>query len=114
MPLLLPWMVSWSKKVYFSFSPSGLFAPSDISLFLARAVFQATQDFYQQGVSMQKATTCSCSALTLELGLLTSSSNVLQAIYRLENAARNYRDATKEHDRLTALYEAKVASRSTR
>ena len=63
---------------------------------------------------MQKATTHSCSTSTLELGLLTSSSNVLQAIYHLENAAHNYRDTTEEHDHLIALYEAKVAFRSTR
>ena len=63
---------------------------------------------------MQKATARACSVSTLEVGLLSASSNVLQAIYRLENATRNYRDATEEHDHLTAIYKAKTASRSTR
>jgi len=63
---------------------------------------------------MQKATACTCSVSTLEVSLLSASSNVLQAIYHLENAARNYRDATEEHDYLTAIYEAKTAFRSTR
>jgi len=63
---------------------------------------------------MQKATARACSVSTLEVGLLSASSNVLQAIYHLENATRNYRDATEEHDHLTATYEAKTASRSTR
>lgn len=81
---------------------------------LAQAVFQATQDFYQQGISMQKATARSCSVSPLEVGLISFSSNVLQAIYSLENTAHNYRDATEEHDRLTAIYKAKTTSRSTR
>jgi len=63
---------------------------------------------------MQKAAARACSVSTLKVGLLSASSNVLQAIYRLENAARNYRDATEEHDHLTAIYEAKTTSRSTR
>jgi len=63
---------------------------------------------------MQKATARTCSVFTLEVGLLSAPSNVLQAIYRLGNAARNYRDATEEHDCLTAIYEAKTTSRSTR
>jgi len=88
--------------------------PFSNSWVLAHTVFQATQDFYKQGIGMQKATARTCSVSMLEVGLLSASSNVLQAIYRLENAARNYRDATKEHDHLTTIYEAKTASRSTR
>ena len=63
---------------------------------------------------MQKATARACSVSTLEVSLLFAFSNVLQAIYCLENATRNYRVATEEHNRLTAIYEAKTASRSTR
>jgi len=63
---------------------------------------------------MQKATTCTCSVSILEVSLLSVFSNVLQAIYHLENITRNYRDAIEEHDHLTAIYKAKTASRSTR
>jgi len=63
---------------------------------------------------MQKATALTCSVSTLEVSLLSVFSNVLQAIYCLENATRNYRDAIEVHDHLMAIYEAKTASRSTR
>ena len=87
------------RRLFFS-----CFIPFSNSWVLAHAVFQATQDFYKQDIGMQKATARACSVSTLEVGLLSASSNVLQAIYCLENAARNYRDATKEHDHLTAIY----------
>jgi len=63
---------------------------------------------------MQKATAHTCSVSILEVSLLSASSNILQAIYHLENATRNYRDATEEHDHLTTIYKAKTASRSTK
>jgi len=83
---------------------SSCFISFSNSLILACTVFQVTQDFYKQGIGMQKATARASSVSTLEVGLLSISSNVLQAIYHLENAARNYRDATEEHDHLTAIY----------
>ena len=83
-------------------------------LFLARAVFGATQDFYKQSISIQKATARSCSVSALEVGLLFASSNVLQAIFNLKDAARHYKDATEEQDRLSAIYEAKVSARVVR
>jgi len=65
-------------------------------LFLARAVFDATQDFYKQGINIQKATARSCSISALEISLLFASSNVLQAIFNLKDATQHYKDATKE------------------
>jgi len=83
-------------------------------LFLARAVFGATQDFYKQGISIQKATAHSCSILALEVSLLSAYSNVLQAIFNLKDAAWHYKDATKEQDYLSAIYKAKVSARVVR
>jgi len=83
-------------------------------LFLARAVFGATQNFYKQGISIQKATAHSCSILALEVGLLSASSNVLQAIFNLKDTTRHYKDATEEQDHLFAIYEAKVSAQIVR
>ena len=75
-------------------------------LFTARTVFHATQDFYKQGIRAQNSTLRSCSLPAIEVALIFASSNILQAIYSLENAACNYKDATEEQERLSSIYDS--------
>jgi len=90
---LLALTVVLLRKICFSFFSLFFFLTC---LFTARAIFHTTQDFYKQGICTQNSTLRSCSLPTIKIALIFASSNVLQAIYSLENAARNYKDATEE------------------
>ena len=83
-------------------------------LFIACTVFHATQDFYKQDIHTQNFTLCSCSLSAIEVALIFVLSNILQAIYSLENAARNYKDATEEQNCLSSLYDFCLSARSAR
>jgi len=91
--LLLALMAVLLRKVCFSFFSLFFFLTC---LFTAHAIFHATQDFYKQGICAQNSMLCSCSLPTIKVALIFASSNILQAIYSLENAVRNYKDATEE------------------
>ena len=57
---------------------------------------------------------CSCSLPAIKVTLIFASSNVLQAIYFLKNAARNYKDATQEQERLFSIYDSYISAQSAR
>jgi len=104
------------RKVCFSCFSLFLFLTCLVFFFFftAHTVFYATQDFYKQGICAQNFTLRSCSLPAIEVTLIFASSNVLQAIYFLENAAHNYKDATKEQDRFSSLYDFHISVQSAR
>ena len=65
-------------------------------------------------IHAQNSTLYSYSLSAIEVALIFASSNVLQAIYSLENAAHNYKDATEEQDHLSSLYDSCISAQSAR
>jgi len=57
---------------------------------------------------------CSYSLSAIEVALIFASSNILQVINFLENAAYNYKDATEEQDCLSSLYDSCISAWSAR
>jgi len=108
---LLALMVVLLRKVCFSFFALFFFLTC---LFIAYAIFHTTQDFYKQDIHAQNSMLCSCSLPAIKVALIFASSNVLWAIYSLENTAYNYKDTTKEQDRLFSLYNFYLSAWSAR
>jgi len=65
-------------------------------------------------IHTQNFTLHSYSLPAIEVALIFASSNVLQAIYSLENAAHNYKDATEEQDHFSSLYDSCISAWSAR
>ena len=65
-------------------------------------------------IHAQNSTLCSYSLPAIEIALIFASSNVLQAIYSLENAAHNYKDATEKQDHLFSRYDSHISAQSAR
>ena len=108
---LLALTVVLLRKICFSFFSLFFFLTC---FFIACAIFHTTQDFYKQGICTQNSMLRSCFLPTIKVALIFASSNVLQAIYSLENAARNYKDATEEQDCLSSLYDSHLSAQSAR
>jgi len=65
-------------------------------------------------IHAQNSTLHSYSFPAIEVALIFASSNVLQAIYSLENAAHNYKDVSEEQDYLSSLYDSCISAQSAR